>query len=233
MSASTNSTVKTIFEQLRNELVERYRPGDLLPNERLLAERFNVSRNTIREVVIFLEAYGLVEKTQRGPKVRAPNAEAMFRIVSQMFDRSPEAYNDVLHFRRLIEVGTLPEVIDYITDAELAELENCAAEIDGKPTIREAAESDFRFHFIMVRASRNVILTKLYEAMAQPLIYYLEIGKSNIRLGATTADNHRRIIDALRERSYRKLVEACEDHFRFSAWVLDEETSRTQPQITR
>ncbi|GAB3456305.1 FadR/GntR family transcriptional regulator [Insolitispirillum peregrinum] len=231
MSGTATSTVKTIFERLRLELVEQYHPGDLLPNERLLAERFGVSRNTIREVVIFLEAYGLVEKTQRGPRVRAPDAEAMFRIVSQMFDRSPQAYNDVLHFRRLIEIGTLPEVVDHITDDEIRDLERCALLMEQAPTIREAAEADFRFHAMMVVASRNVILAKLYEAMAQPLMYYLEIGKSNRGLESTTSNHHRSIIDALKARSYRLLRDACEDHFRFSAKVLDQETAHTRPSV--
>ncbi|MBB4265791.1 FadR/GntR family transcriptional regulator [Roseospira visakhapatnamensis] len=224
MPNAARSTVKTIFEELRLELIERYRPGDLLPNERLLAERFSVSRNTIREVVIFLEAYGLIEKTQRGPRVRAPDAESMFRIVSQVFDRDPAVYRDVLHFRRLIEIGLLPEVLDHITDDEIAALERHAADLDSRPTTRERAEADFRFHAAIVEASRNVMITKLYKAMAQPLIFYLEVGKSNRGIGPATINHHRRIVAALRQRSYRKLLEACEAHFSFSAQVLDQET---------
>jgi DNA-binding FadR family transcriptional regulator len=77
----------------------------------------------------------------------------------------------------------------------------------------------------MVEASRNIIVTKLYDAMAQPLIFYTEVGKSNHVLGPTTIDQHRQIVTALRERSYRKLRNACEEHFRFSAEVLDRETA--------
>ncbi|MCF8480417.1 MAG: FCD domain-containing protein [Rhodospirillum sp.] len=225
MSGFNNSAVRAIFEELRVELIERCQPGDMLPNERLLAERFGVSRNTIREVIIFLEAYGLVEKTQRGPRVRAPDAESMFRIVSQVFDRSPAAYRDVLHFRRLIEIGLLPDVLDHITDEEIDVLERQAEEMDEHATIRERAEADFRFHALIVDAARNLVISKLYEAMAQPMIFYLEVGKSNRGIGPTTINRHRRIVEALRDRSYRKLLEASEEHFRFSAQVLDQETA--------
>ncbi|MGQ9369083.1 FadR/GntR family transcriptional regulator [Azospirillum sp. ST 5-10] len=219
------STVKAIFEELRKEIPERYRPGDLLPNERLLAERFGVGRNTIREVIVFLEAYGFVEKTQRGPRVCAPDVEAMFRILEQCFDRSVKTCREMLQFRRLIEVGILPEVVDLISDEEIALLDRLADEMEHQLTVREAAEIDFRFHATIVAASRNTMLQKMYQAMAQPMIYYLEIGKSNATIAPTTVNHHRQIVAALRERSYRKALEACSSHFNFSESVFNEESS--------
>ncbi|WP_353860401.1 FadR/GntR family transcriptional regulator [Azospirillum formosense] len=217
------STVKAIFEELRKEIPERYQPGDLLPNERLLAERFGVSRNTIREVIIFLEAYGLVEKTQRGPRVSRPDIEAMFRILDQCFDRSVKTCREVLQFRRIIEIGVLPEVVRHITDAEIDGLNRLAEDMEHQLTVREAAEVDFRFHAAIVAASRNSMLQKMYQAMSQPMIYYMEIGKSNAVIGPTTVDYHRQIIAALRERSVEKAVEASNAHFHFSESVFNQE----------
>lgn len=223
------SVVRTIFEELRKEVAERYRPGDLLPNERLLGERFGVSRNTIREVVIFLEAYGLVEKTKKGPRVCAPDVEAMFRILDQCFDRSLKTCREVLMFRRLIEVGVLPEVIEQITDEEIDRLERLTEELERAMTAREAAEIDFRFHSIIVGASRNGMLQRMYEAMSQPIIFYLEIGKSNKKITNPTTGNHKKIVDALRERSYRKAFDASNAHFNFSESIFIQESGSSSP----
>lgn len=54
------TAVEDLREMLRQEIVERMQIGDLLPNERELAERFGVARNTVRETMIHLEALGLI-----------------------------------------------------------------------------------------------------------------------------------------------------------------------------
>lgn len=57
---------KAIAETLRGDLVEgRYAPGDKLPTEAALAERFGVNRHTVRHGLSALIADGLV-RTRRG-----------------------------------------------------------------------------------------------------------------------------------------------------------------------
>ena len=101
------STVEEIRDVLRREIAESYRPGDLMPNERELAERFDVSRNTIRETMIHLEALSLIEKTKRGAKVRTPDFGVMFQELTDHFDTSARSFTDVLNFRRINETLTL------------------------------------------------------------------------------------------------------------------------------
>lgn len=66
-----NKTPKTpvwqaIADALRSELAEgRYRPGDKLPTEATLAERFGVNRHTVRHGLSVLVDEGLV-RTRRG-----------------------------------------------------------------------------------------------------------------------------------------------------------------------
>lgn len=58
---------------LRGELGERYRPGDWLPAEDQLADRFQVNRHTLRRAVEALQEEGLVLRQQgRGTMVLAP-----------------------------------------------------------------------------------------------------------------------------------------------------------------
>lgn len=92
---------------LRGEIVAQYHPGDFLPNERELADRFSVARNTFRETMIHLAAFGLIEKTRRGARVREADFDPVFQIFAQHLDASPDRLEDVQTFRRMTETGTV------------------------------------------------------------------------------------------------------------------------------
>src|SRR5207249_2428815 len=54
-----------IVDQIRELLAEgRVKPGDRLPPERELAERFKASRNSVRDAIRVLEQRGLIESRQ-------------------------------------------------------------------------------------------------------------------------------------------------------------------------
>ena len=222
------SAVQHMLEVLKKEIQSQYSPGDILPNERELAERFDVSRNTVREALIFLEAYQLIEKTQRGPRVREPGFEPMFHIVSDAFSPTSKTAQDVLRFRRVVEYGVLPDVIINVTDADITNMEAAIARMDRAHTVREAAQADHDFHAAMLHASDNKVFQQLYKVMAATLVYYLEIGKSDSAHNATASAQHRRIVDALRARSLERLQDAVREHFEHSECVRES----TQPLET-
>ena len=56
-----------VYEELVNMIVEeKYKPGDRLPSEIVLCERFSVSRNTLRAALNKLHVLGLTETRQGG-----------------------------------------------------------------------------------------------------------------------------------------------------------------------
>jgi len=65
-ASGTTPIWKAIAQALRNDLAEgRYRPGDKLPTEAALAERFGVNRHTVRHGLSALVEEGLL-RTRRG-----------------------------------------------------------------------------------------------------------------------------------------------------------------------
>lgn len=210
------SAVQSVVETLRTEIRQDHRPGDLLQNERLIAERLGVGRNTVREALIHLEAFGIIEKTQRGSRVCAPNIGAVFHIMDQYFDRSLKTCLDLLDFRRMIDLGALPQVIERIGDADVAVLEKYVNQVERALTAREAALADYAFHNEIVRISGNGILVKLYTVLSHTLVFYMEIGKSNPINSEKTVEDHRAIISALRDRSLDAAVEAFSKHYDYS-----------------
>lgn len=219
------SAVQSILDELKREILSSMKPGDLLPNERALAERFQVGRNTIREAVIFLEAYGLVEKTNRGARV-ADTEQAFayfFAAFDSGFDRSIATYRDLVEFRRHLELGILGEVFAKITDADVKELDRIVDRMGRSLTASEAATADYDFHAKLVEVSGNSILKRLYRVMKQTLTYYMEIGKSKYAI--ETENRHRQIVEALRCRSREAFESASRRHFDYSEEVLNSEFS--------
>jgi DNA-binding FadR family transcriptional regulator len=212
-----------VLETLKQEILSAYGPGDLLPNERALAERFGVGRNTVREAVIFLEAYGLIEKTQRGARVRDREVafDFVFATFDSSFDRSLAMLRDLVEFRRHLETGILDRVVANATGADLDDLEAILVRMERALTAREAATADFAFHAKMVDISQNAVVRRLYQTMAETMTYYLEIGKT--KYGAETVARHRAIVTALRTRDVVALRRAVAGHFTYSEAVLNSE----------
>ncbi|WP_315928681.1 FadR/GntR family transcriptional regulator [Mesorhizobium sp. SP-1A] len=210
------SAVQGVVDTLRVEIPQNYRPGDLLQNERLIAERLGVSRNTVREALIHLEAFGVIEKTQRGPRVCAPNVGAVFHIMDQYFDRSLKTCLDLLDFRRMMDIGALPQVVERVTEADIQTLERHVGQMQRSLTAREDALADYAFHNEIVRISGNHVLETLYKVLSHTLVFYMEIGKSNPVNREKTFDDHRAIIKALADRSLDAAVKAFSEHYNYS-----------------
>ncbi|CAM3276255.1 FCD domain-containing protein [Paracoccus nototheniae] len=214
------SAVEDVRAVLRGEIVAQYQPGDFLPNERELAERFGVARNTIRETMIHLEAFGLIEKTKRGARVREVDFDPVFQIFAQHFDASPDRLEDVLNFRRMTETGAAHFAVRHVDDAVLARMVEANDRMASAVTVAQAAAHDYDFHLGLVEAARNDTLLRMYRVMAVTLRFYLEIGKSQHLDTQTAHAQHARIIAALAGRDHAGLCNALHDHFDHSGLVL-------------
>lgn len=214
------TVVEELRETLRREIVDHYKEGDFLPCERDLAERFNVSRNSIRETMIHLEAFQLVRKSKRGAQVTKPNFDTMFHGFTQFFGTSTQTFTDVLNFRRIVETGAGPLITHNATNDCIARMEEANRQMQRALTTSDSADWDYRFHLALVDASRNDVLSRMYRVMSVPLRYYLEVGKSHAPATTTAFEQHAQIIDALRQRDADALSRALSDHFQHSSKTL-------------
>lgn len=195
------SAVDLAVGQIRTLIDTRgMRVGDVLPSEKDLARMFDTSRNTIREAVRTLKAYGVVESRQKvGAIITDRRRAAMMDLFSFAMGVSTDSFRDIQGFRRLTELNLgeilagrmSPNALD-----QMAQFNDLM--VESSDPVR-SAEFDFKFHQAMVEAAGNRILSEIYN-MLKPVIWRLmEIGKTDRAARELAAGEHAQILAALRD----------------------------------
>lgn len=201
--------------------------GGRLPPERELAERFNVSRPTIREAIIALEVLNRVQvKTGSGIYVlehHSTNGKDLNNI-------SPW---ELTESRALIEGEAAALAASHITEEELQHLEDSLHEMADENAVGELADGDAdrKFHRIIAEATRNAMLVSVIEHMwyvrnNAPLVSraYRAICEQD---GARRVEEHREIFQALKKRDPKAARAAMHQHF---ALILNKLIATTEAE---
>src|SRR5690348_4949912 len=141
-----------IVEQIRALIREgRWAPGDQIPPERELAERFRVSRTSVREALRALEMQGIIDSRQGGGTfVRTADTEALVPPLAAAILRGRRELAEVLEVRELIEPGIARRAAERATDEHVSELESLLDKqreciVAGRPFVDE----DTAFHYTL------------------------------------------------------------------------------------
>jgi len=203
-------------------------PGARLPGERELATRFNVSRVTIREAEIALQAIGRIEiKTGSGVYV----CEGQGLSSGSLPDAS--AF-EVTEARSLIEAESAALAAKVITDERLVELEDLIVKMADEDTeISLAADRDF--HAKIAESSGNMVmlhivqsLWKMREELPKVKHRYEAVCDAD---AAKRGKEHQDILDALKARNPEAARTAMRQHFlRLIESMLD---AREQEELER
>jgi GntR family transcriptional repressor for pyruvate dehydrogenase complex len=146
--------------------------GERLPAERLLAERFGVSRPSLREAIQKLVAKGLLVSRQGGGKYVAESLGASFSDpLLHLLESSPQAQRDLLEFRHTLEGSCAFYAAQRATELDLerlreafADLQHCYAAA-GTVTRAQEGAADARFHLAIAEASHNAVLLHTIRAL--------------------------------------------------------------------
>jgi GntR family transcriptional regulator, transcriptional repressor for pyruvate dehydrogenase complex len=204
-----------IVEQIRALIREgRWAPGDQIPPERELAERFRVSRTSVREALRALEMQGVIESRQGGGTfVRTADTEALVPPLAAAILRGRRELAEVLEVRELIEPGIARRAALRATDEHVSELESllerqreCIAQ--GRPFVDE----DTAFHYTLARAADNHILLRLHNVILDLL---RESRQSYLHVPdrpQTSLRGHEAILRAVKTRDSEAAYEASLEH---------------------
>jgi DNA-binding FadR family transcriptional regulator len=146
----------TIFKKISALIREGEFPvGSRLPTERELAERYGVSRPTIREAIIALAAKEEVSvKGGSGAYVLGNN------LINDNFGREISAF-ELLEARVLLEGEAVALAARMIKQDELEELEKALRKIELEDVIDTSSSgADRQFHTLIAQATHNRVIAK-------------------------------------------------------------------------
>lgn len=170
-----------IAAQIRSQLAAGNLPiGTKLPAERLLAEQFGVSRNTLREAMRSLEHAGLIrlqKGTNGGAIVQDRSSEAIMSGLVDMYHLGGIRPGDLTEARimyetiiiRLACAKATPEDVDAlnanITAAEEARLSS---------NFNQRIETHIDFHRMLARIAGNSIMVVVMNGVLDIMIRFLQ-----------------------------------------------------------
>lgn len=189
-----------VFKQLKNQLINgNWKPGDKLPSENELSEKFNVSRVTIRQALQKLTALGLLEtRFGEGSFVKEAEIGNFMNVLVPRAYLGKKSTLEVLEFRQVVETESAGLAAERATPQDVQILENHLAQMyQLKNNSKEFAKADLNFHIAISEITRNSliistnsILNDILSVSMQDIVEHLgyEIGLFY----------HKKLIDAIR-----------------------------------
>lgn len=229
-SPMAGSAVDTVVRQLRNLIAEEgLKVGDSLPTERELCVRFDASRNTVREAMRILKAYGMVEVR---PKVGATITDNRMARAFELFsfntmEVSRKSFADVQAFRDLIEVRSVDRIFEELRDGDLTELREINAHLADIRDIQEASEVDFAFHVRLISILDNNAILDVFSVMKPIILRIMQKGKTRRTFMTETYDEHESVIDAMAARDRLAFEYRLRNHLMVGFKHFNEEMEET------
>ncbi|SHO65645.1 transcriptional regulator, GntR family [Pseudoxanthobacter soli DSM 19599] len=197
------SAVDALVEQIRVMMnSEGLTVGDSLPSERELSARFNAGRNTIREAIRMLKAYGVVDvRPKVGAVIIDRRMDAVVDVFAFNFDMTEEVFRDIQTFRRMIEIGAVEPLFARAVEADIRGLRAINEMMRSAEGPEERASRDYDFHLRLLSIAGNRTLVHVYKILKPQIAQLMTTGK-NVREGIDGAfDEHAAVIDALEQRN--------------------------------
>jgi GntR family transcriptional repressor for pyruvate dehydrogenase complex len=212
-----------IVEQIRVLMRQgQLKPGDRLPPERDLCERFGVSRVTVREALRMLESSGLVQirvGARGGAFVTAPSSDRVGAGLTDMLTLSAISAADVTEVRMILEVGIMPLVCERATEQDIADLEEiCLRSEDALRSGEYSMDYSLEFHTRVAQAAHNPAVAMLVESFRGPIHMSLQQAREVApHMGDLGTREHQRLIEAIRDRAPGAATEIMREHLERTA----------------
>jgi len=145
----------------------QYQPGDILPGEIEIAEKFGISRSVVREALRMLSARGLIEsKPKIGTRVKGRDSWHLLdpTLLEWMFESAPPArfVESLFELRLIVEPAAAELAAKKKTARQLAIMGHAIEEMARHSLATpEGQVADQEFHKAILEATGNELLVNL------------------------------------------------------------------------
>lgn len=234
-----------IEQQLEFLILEgTLRPGEKLPPERELAKQLDVSRPSLREAILRLEARGLLVRRQGdGTFIQSTLWRSFCDPLVDLLEQHAESQYDLLETRHALEGIAAYYAALRGTDDDLARISECYqlieyAQQSGK--LDAEASAVLQFQIAVTEAAHNVVLLHLVRCMEPMLAHNLhqnfELLYASQEMYPLVSAHRTHIYAAIMARQPEQARDASHRHLAFIEEILldrNREQSRRERSLRR
>ncbi|HMO83383.1 MAG TPA: GntR family transcriptional regulator [Lacipirellulaceae bacterium] len=203
-----------VAAKLRNYIIsKRLKPGDRLPTEGELADRFQVSRVSVREATKALGFLGILDSApRRGLTVGKVSMKRLSRYLSFHFAVADYPVDELIDTRIVVETGGLRQVAERMAKDPMiyAQLHAVNDKLRGVTKKSEWLQGEVKFHCLLVSSS-GVRALAAFNDLVQVFFRKFRADFSPTRW-KEGVQGHQDIIDVLRLGDYQKATELLTAH---------------------
>jgi len=210
------SPVDKIILQIKQLMTTgQLKPGDRLPAERQLAEKFGVGRSYVREAILKLEFYGLLRTSpQSGTYVSGLSIKVLDNLISDIIKLNKDNFSALIEARYYMELDAVRLATERRTEKDLHGLKLALADYELKISQDiDAVDEDMLFHIKIAECTKNSVIESMMLALIPDLIKNIVeskiCGKDRGRLAVK---EHREILRAIEEQNIDAAENAMAAH---------------------
>lgn len=216
-----------VDEVLRAIREDRFRVGSQLPSERVLAEQLGVGRAAVREALSALQVMGVVERRIGDGTYVHGGANSAIDLDATLYAlRENKSLGEVWEARKSVEIILAKLAVGKATDADIASLEESYEQIVeaiNRKNYDDYADGDRDFHLRFARAAKNPFLLQALSPLIA-ITHQQVATQVNSKYMAEHAkdmiEEHRAILDAIKNRDEIGVVNSVKHHFRASEKIF-------------
>ncbi|WP_010137019.1 FadR/GntR family transcriptional regulator [Ochrovirga pacifica] len=212
-------------KNVQNEIISKLRDlinaknletGDKLPSERMLSEKFEVSRSNIREALQLLEFYDLLKsKPQSGTFIADIGPIALNGMIDDILRLQDPDFRSLVETRIMFELKAVELASERRTLEQLEQIENALLAYKEKVINgQNAVQEDLLFHLAIAQASGNSTMNKFMLMITPNIITNFEkyhvCDKNQAFIGI---QEHQDIFEAIKNQNSAKARENMKKHF--------------------
>jgi GntR family transcriptional repressor for pyruvate dehydrogenase complex len=204
-----------VADRIRVLMLEgTFPPVEPLPSERHLAERFGVSRGSIRDALRTLETIGLVETRHgQGTFPLELSVDRLVAPLASVMSYRVDLQDELLDVRRMFEPAVARVAALRASEEDLAELQSI---LDAQRVKLKAGQSaiseDTAFHAILARATRNRVVMSIMATLNDLLVESRTNSLLQKGRPSRSMDGHEAVVVALRRRDAEGASQAMYNH---------------------
>ncbi|WP_158861685.1 FadR/GntR family transcriptional regulator [Leifsonia sp. AG29] len=217
-----------ILDDLQGQILEgALYPGQQLPSERELCQRYGVSRPVIREVLASMAEGGFIAVVPgRGSYVRPPAPDELSRPMARAAARAGTTARDLVAARVALECASV-ELAAMADESAVGAIEEALRRHNASVSLEAQARTDLEFHQAITAASGNPVLLLMFGAISEQIYQLMLRSHSDGRVHEVGDPLHETIVEAIKNRDPQHAALVMKQHLLLALELYGDDLDRS------